>query len=96
MRERGKQLAQQRKDTMEKFFASKQSERREETETIQKSADTATGKTKGGGQTRGGQTRQRSWGDSYVGNNPIGNFEYKDEETNELARSKRRSRDRTS
>jgi hypothetical protein len=70
MKERGKQLAKQRKEDTEKFFASKQSERREETEAIQKSSDTAIGKTKGGG-----QTRQRSWS-NYTGKAPIRNFDY--------------------
>ena len=70
MKERGKQLAQQRKDTMEKFFASKQSERRKETEAIQKSADTTARAVR-----NGGQTRQRSWS-NYTGDAPIRNFDY--------------------
>lgn len=70
MKERGKQLAKQRKEDTEKFFASKQSERREETEAIQKSADKTARKTRGGG-----QTRQRSWS-NYTGDAPIRNFDY--------------------
>jgi hypothetical protein len=70
MKERGKQLAKQRKEDTERFFASKQSERREETETIQKSADKTARKTRGGG-----QTRQRSWS-NYTGDAPIRNFDY--------------------
>lgn len=72
MRERGKQLAKQRKEDTEKFFASKQSERKQETEKIQKSAERTARNTRGEE-----QTRQRSWS-NYVGKKPIRNFEYGD------------------
>jgi hypothetical protein len=87
MRKRGKDIQRQNNLEMEKYFNVARSKRVEQREQQMKAAKAD--QSERTASSRGGQTTQRSWS-NYTGPNPIGNFEYEDEETNELARRKRR------
>jgi len=86
MRERGRQLAQGRKLETEEFFNVAKAQR---DETFRQKEEKRIFREAKINNPSGGQSRQRSWS-NYTGDNPVANFEYEDEATNNLAQSKRR------